>query len=69
MLAAETFWDLMKSPGHWYFEIFLNLLVDGLLIWFLWGKIIKPHIHRDVEHIGHDHDLHEEHGASESEDA
>ena len=28
MLAEETFWDLFRSLGHWYFELFLILLFD-----------------------------------------
>ena len=32
---SETFFTLIRDPGHWEFEIFLILMVDGLLLGFL----------------------------------
>ena len=27
----DSFLDLLQSPGHWMFEIFLMILFDGIL--------------------------------------
>jgi hypothetical protein len=45
MMLAENIW---LDPQHWLFELFNQVVVDGLLIWLVWGKVIKPHIHRDI---------------------
>jgi len=60
-MLAETFWELFKSPGHWEFEIFLMILFDFVFAYVIWQRLIKPHIHRDIEHAEHDHELHEDH--------
>ena len=48
----ETFWDLVRDPAHWQFEILVNVLenlvVGGLIGVFIWPAI-KRHIHQDVE--------------------
>ena len=31
MLESETFVQLLRSPGHWLFEIFLMVLFDGVI--------------------------------------
>ncbi len=40
----ETFFDLLKDPAHWEFEIFLIIIFDviiGLVIWpFIRGALI-----------------------------
>lgn len=58
-MIAETFWDLLKSPGHWYFELFLMFIFDVLIGLILWPRI-KKHIHHDVEHRD-EHPLDEDH--------
>lgn len=32
LLGAETYWELLRDPAHWLFELTLMGLVDGLLI-------------------------------------
>jgi len=32
----ETFWELLRDPAHWYFELLLIVIFDvviGLLVW------------------------------------
>lgn len=64
MLAEETFWDLFRSLGHWYFELFLILLFD-VIIGYLGFKVfwprVKAHFHEDLEHVGHGHNPDVEH--------
>lgn len=60
MIANESFQELFMSPGHWEFEIFLMILFDFIFGFLIWQKLIKPHIHRDIKHAEHDHELHEE---------
>lgn len=46
----ETFLDLLQSPGHWAFELFIMLLFDGVLGALLWPKLRKHwqhHLDRD----------------------
>jgi hypothetical protein len=46
----ETFWDLVRSPGHWAFEFFLMVLFDvvlGAIIWPLVKKHWKHHLEHD----------------------
>lgn len=38
----ETFWELLRSPGHWAFELFLMLIFDGVIGLILW-PIVKRH--------------------------
>lgn len=59
----ETFWDLLKDPAHWEFELFLIILFDviiGLLIWPFIQKALTHHksdherledLEREVERI------------------
>jgi hypothetical protein len=56
MLADETFWELFKSVGHWEFELFLMILFDFVIGYVVWQRLLKPHIHRDVQHAGHGHE-------------
>jgi hypothetical protein len=39
----ETFWNLLRDSAHWEFEIFLIIVVDGLLMGLLW-PFIRKHI-------------------------
>jgi hydrogenase-4 membrane subunit HyfE len=42
----ETFFDLLKDPAHWEFEIFLMVVFDvviGLVIWPSVRKILTHH--------------------------
>jgi len=48
-MLGETFWMLLRDPAHWEFELFLMLVFDVLIGAVLWGRFIKPHIHRDDE--------------------
>ena len=45
MCEQESFWSLLRDPAHWEFEIFLMVLVDGILLGLLWPFIRK--------HVGH----------------
>lgn len=40
-MEHETFWTLLQDPAHWYFELFLILLVDGLILGLIWPKLRK----------------------------
>jgi len=37
---AETFWDLFRSPAHWYFEVFLEI-ISGIFAVAVWPFICK----------------------------
>jgi uncharacterized membrane-anchored protein YhcB (DUF1043 family) len=50
-MEHETFWTLMCSLPHWEFEIFLMLVVDGLL-----GALILPLFKRWIRHHRSDDD-------------
>lgn len=51
MTEPETFMSLVRSPGHWAFELFLMAVVDGLIGCLLW-----PHIKRFGRHHKSDDD-------------
>lgn len=42
---AESFWELMRSLPHWEFEIFLMLIVDGVV-----GAVAWPFLKRHWQH-------------------
>jgi uncharacterized membrane protein len=49
-MGHETFWDLMRSPAHWMFEIFLMVVFDliiGALLWPFIKKHWSHHADRD----------------------
>lgn len=47
----ETFFELLKSPGHWLFELFLMALFDGLVGALLWPFLRKHwREHKDAHH-------------------
>jgi len=54
MLLSESFFQLLQSPGHWLFEMFLMVLFDGLVGYFAWPRI-KRHFHRDID-VEHGHE-------------
>jgi hypothetical protein len=41
----ETFWSLLRDPAHWEFEIFLVVLIDGVL-----GAFLLPLFRRWISH-------------------
>jgi hypothetical protein len=41
----ETFWDLIKDPAHWMFEIVLIFIFDGLIGLIIWPQIKKRLVH------------------------
>jgi hypothetical protein len=30
-MGPETFWSLLRDRAHWEFELFVNLVFDGLV--------------------------------------
>jgi len=50
MIASETFWELLKSPGHWLFEAFTDVVFGFILGGIVWPKI-QAHIHRDIKNV------------------
>lgn len=49
-MTGETFFDLLRSPGHWAFELFLMALFDGAIGMLAWPWIKrhwKHHVDRD----------------------
>ena len=47
----ETFWDLLRDPAHWEFEIFLIFVFDVLI-----GLVVWPFIMRGFKHHKSDHE-------------
>jgi hypothetical protein len=47
----ETFFDLLKDPAHWEFEIFLIFIFDILI-----GLLIWPMIQKGLRHHKSDHE-------------
>ena len=48
--APETFCTLLRNRAHWEFEIFVTLVVDGLILGMIWPfaqKHIMHHLARD----------------------
>jgi hypothetical protein len=41
----ETFFDLLRSPGHWLFEIFLMAIFDGIIGALAWPFLKSHWIH------------------------
>lgn len=49
-MEHETFWTLLRNAGHWEFEIFVNLVIDGLICGVVWpwaSKHARHHFERD----------------------
>ena len=47
----ETFFDLLKDPAHWEFEIFLMIVFDVVI-----GLVIWPFIQKALTHHKSDHE-------------
>ena len=49
-VEPETFWTLVRSAAHWELEVFIVLLVDGLI-----GALIWPYVRRHwLHHLARD---------------
>ena len=46
----ETFWDLVKDPAHWEFEIFLIIIFDVIVGLFIWPYIQRALVHHKSDH-------------------
>jgi hypothetical protein len=46
----ETFFDLLKDPAHWEFEIFLMVIFDVIIGFFIWPFVQKALIHHKSDH-------------------
>lgn len=46
----ETFFDLLKDPAHWEFEIFLIIIFDVIIGLIVWPFIQKALIHHKSDH-------------------
>lgn len=62
MFLSETYWELMRDPAHWLFEITLILIFDviiGMVAWPFVKKWIKNH---DEKKHAHQHcdDVHQD---------
>lgn len=73
-MLAETYWELMRDPSHWFFELTLEVLTS-LVFGFVVAKLAWPRFKRYVTSLqsraiseehdihgieDHDHELHEE---------
>ena len=47
----ETFFDLLRDPAHWEFEIFLIIVFDVII-----GVVIWPFITKALSHHKSDHE-------------
>lgn len=63
--GGESFGDLWHEKGHWYLELAVGsiqvLVIDVFFGLIVWRLVIRPHIHRDIEHADHDHEVDEDH--------
>ncbi len=46
----ETFFDLLKDPAHWEFEVFLMVVFDVVIGIFIWPFIQKALTHHKSDH-------------------
>ena len=46
----ETFFDLLKDPAHWEFEIFLMIVFDVVIGFFIWPFARKALSHHKSDH-------------------
>ncbi len=46
----ETFFDLLKDPAHWEFEIFLMIVFDVIIGFVIWPFIQKALVHHKSDH-------------------
>ena len=47
----ESFFDLLKDPAHWEFEIFLIIIFDVII-----GLVIWPFVQKALSHHKSDHE-------------
>ena len=47
----ESFFDLLKDPAHWEFEIFLMVVFDVVI-----GLVIWPYVQKALTHHKSDHE-------------
>jgi hypothetical protein len=51
-MPTETFWTLLRDSAHWQFEIFVNVVFDGVVMGLvrltLW-PIIKRHWQHHID--------------------
>lgn len=61
MILAETYWELMKDPAHWLFELTLIVIFDviiGAIAWPFIKRWIKEHDRKKHAHQ-HCDDVHQ----------
>lgn len=46
----ETFWQLLKDPAHWGFELFLIFIFDVVVGLIVWPFVQKAIIHHKSDH-------------------
>ncbi|MFZ2621162.1 MAG: hypothetical protein WAX85_01550 [Minisyncoccia bacterium] len=46
----ETFFDLLKDPAHWEFELFLIIIFDVIIGLIIWPYIQKALVHHKSDH-------------------
>ena len=46
----ETFFDSLKDPAHWEFEIFLIVIFDVIIGLVIWPYITKALVHHKSDH-------------------
>jgi len=45
-MIAETYFELVTDPNHWFLEITIMIVFDVIIGYFIWGAV-KRHIHKD----------------------
>jgi hypothetical protein len=48
-MEHETFWTLMRSTAHWEFELFIQVVGDGLIGLVLWPFFRKKVLHHQSD--------------------
>lgn len=46
---TETFWSLLHNLAHWEFELFLQLVVDGIIVGIGW-RICWARLRKHFQH-------------------
>ena len=46
----ETFFTLLKDPAHWEFEIFLMVVFDVIIGFFIWPFVRRALVHHKSDH-------------------
>jgi hypothetical protein len=46
----ESFFTLLADPAHWEFEIFLMIVFDVIIGFFIWPFIRKALVHHKSDH-------------------